>query len=71
MMYLSPKLYRVLQWLKMSDFVVLMEGILGASIIFYSLGQNDGVNLWTICGAAILVICIWQVQARFPDRDWM
>jgi hypothetical protein len=55
----------------MSDFVVLMEGILGASIIFYSLGQNDGVNLWTICGAALLVICIWQVQARFPDRDWM
>jgi hypothetical protein len=71
MMYQSQKLYHLLQWLKTSSFVVLVEGILGTSIIFYSLRQNEAVNLWTICGACLVVICIWQVQARFPDRDWM
>ena len=71
MMYQSQKLYHLLQWLKTSSFVVLVEGILGTSIIFFSLRQNEAVNLWTICGACLVVICIWQVQARFPDRDWM
>ena len=71
MMYRLQKLYRLLQWLKTSSFIVLVEGILGTSIIFYSLRQNEAVNLWTIWGACLVVICIWQVQARFPDRDWM
>jgi hypothetical protein len=64
----SQKLRRLLQWLNTSGFI-FAEGILGTSIIFYSLRQSEAINLWAICGAGLVVICFWQILARFPDRD--
>jgi hypothetical protein len=66
----AQKLRRLLQWLNTSGFI-FAEGILGTSIIFYSLQQSEAISLWAICGAGLVVICIWQILARFPDRDWL
>ena len=53
----------------MSNLIILMECILSASMILYGLQQSDGINIWIVVGAFFAVIGIWQVQARFPDRD--
>ena len=71
MMHRSQKLYGILQWLKTSDLVVLVAGVLGTLSIFRGLRESDVVNFWVICGSVILIICLWQIQARLPDRDWM
>jgi hypothetical protein len=46
-----------------------MECILSVSMILYGFQQSDGINIWIGVGAVFAIIGIWQVQARFPDRD--
>ena len=66
----SQMLYRILHWFKRSELALPLEGALGTLLIFYGLSQIDCINLWTILGASLLILCILQIQARLPDRDW-